>query len=106
MTAAPTRIVNGSRCVLRVDGSIEQLEGKVTMAIVDRLIEPPQGTDCVWLKHLGWPRMVMIVDDTGMIDARPVNPEATRLYLANCRDGSPYAIHGDVVVCPDEDFAP
>lgn len=46
---------------------------------------------------------VMLVDDTGMVDGRPVNPEATKLYHGVRK--TTWAIHGDVAVVRDEDFA-
>jgi hypothetical protein len=61
--------------------------------------------DTVVLRHLGHPVQVMIVDDTGMIDGKPVNVKATELYHANCHPGTTHQIHGDVVVVPDDDFA-
>lgn len=48
---------------------------------------------------------VMLVDDTGLVDGKPVNPEATKLYLAICKPGTRASIHGDVVIAIDEDFA-
>lgn len=48
---------------------------------------------------------VMIVDDTGMIDGKPVNPEATKLYHAICIPGTVHCIHGDVAIAFDKDFA-
>jgi hypothetical protein len=49
--------------------------------------------------------IVMMVDDTGMIDGKPINPKATELYRGVCRPGTPYSIHGDVAIVNDEDFA-
>lgn len=78
--------------------------------------------DSVNLRHMGEPMHVMLVDDRGYetetIDhgdghfelrptkaRKPVNAEATKLYLANCRPGTVHQIVGDVVVVPDLDFA-
>jgi hypothetical protein len=36
---------------------------------------------------------------------RPVNAEATRLYLATCRPGTTHQIVGDVAIVNDNDFA-
>ena len=47
---------------------------------------------------------MMVVDDTGMLDGRPVNPIATTLYHAICIPGTVYAIHGDVAIVFDTDF--
>lgn len=50
---------------------------------------------------------VMLVDDTGLIDGKPLNKEATKLYAGVCRPEvrDKLAIAGDVVICVDEDFA-
>lgn len=48
---------------------------------------------------------VMLVDDTGMIDGKPVNPEATKLYHGVCRAGTTHPICGDVAIACDADFA-
>jgi hypothetical protein len=39
-----------------------------------------------------------LVDDTGMLDGKPVNPKATALYQAICRPGTIRPIHGDAVI--------
>jgi hypothetical protein len=51
------------------------------------------------------PETVMLVDDTGMIDGKPINPKATALYHAICRPGTMFSIHGDVAIASDRDFA-
>lgn len=99
------QIANGTRCSIRVDGRITPLTDRVTMDICEAVIRPRSCTDVVQLKHLGSPMMVMVVDDTGMVDHRPVNPIATALYHANCVPGTVFPICGDVVIAPDEDFA-
>lgn len=48
-------------------------------------------------------RIVMMVDDTGMIDDLPINQLA--FYIANMIKGYPHDIHGTAVVLNDEDFA-
>jgi len=48
---------------------------------------------------------VMIVDDTGLIDGKPINPEGTDLYYERCGGVTPNNIHGDVAICTDNDFA-
>lgn len=47
---------------------------------------------------------VMIVDDTGIIDNKPVNAKATKLYLGICRPGATGEIRGDVAIVNDNDF--
>ena len=46
----------------------------------------------------------MLVSDTGMLDGLPVNQTATAMRDA-ARGHSPYAIHGDVAIVNDQDFA-
>lgn len=61
--------------------------------------------DTVVLHHMGHPLHVMLLDDNGHGKGLPVNAEATKLYLANCKPGTTHTIRGDVIVVPDEDFA-
>ncbi len=86
--------------ILRVDGSEEShvATGR-TIAAIERLI----GADCLDIVNLRDGR-VMLVDDTGMVDGKPVNPKATELYHSVCRPGTPFSIHGDVAVANDADF--
>lgn len=48
---------------------------------------------------------VMMVDDTGMIDGKPINDEATKIYHEKCGGMTPNSIHGDVAIVVDKDFA-
>lgn len=87
------------RKVIRVDGTVTELPRPITILRACELINADT-LDSVMLTdgiH------VMLVDDTGMVSGRPVNPEATRLYRERA-PGSPYSIHGDVVIVPDSDF--
>lgn len=93
-----------TRKVIRCDGTAVDLPAPLRMSELQRLIAA-EGLDTVSLRHLGRPLHVMLVDDTGLIDGKPVNPEATRLYHANCRPGTTQPICGDVVIVPDSDFA-
>jgi hypothetical protein len=93
-----------TRRVIRVDGTETALNEPVSMRQIGQLIGADT-LDTVMLKHLGRPLQVMVVDDTGMVDGKPVNQKATELYHANCRPGNPYSIHGDVVIVFDKDFA-
>ena len=47
-------------------------------------------------------RIVMFVDDTGMLDNLPTNHLA--FYVANTIKGYPHDIHGTAVVVNDQDF--
>jgi hypothetical protein len=58
------------------------------------------GLDVVTL-ILGPKPTVMFVDDTGMIDGKPVNAKATALYHARCKPGTVHQIHGHVVIVND-----
>lgn len=58
-----------------------------------------QGCDCVNLRD----GRVMIVDDTGLIDGKPINLKATALYHSIYDTPNPIA--GDVAIALDEDFA-
>ena len=49
--------------------------------------------------------IVMLVDDTGLINRKPINTHATALYREVCRPGNPHSVHGDVAICWDGDFA-
>jgi hypothetical protein len=93
-----------SRRVIRVDGTEEPLDTPQTIAQINKLIGA-NGLDTVNLRHLGAPRQVMFVDDTGMIDGKPVNPKATALYHANCRPGTTHPVCGDVAIVFDQDYA-
>ena len=87
----------GSYKVIRVDGTESIHQGKPGIAEIMRLIVC-DGLDTV---RIGARReLTMFVDDTGMIDGKPVNPKATALYHAVCRPGMVHSIHGDVVIVP------
>jgi hypothetical protein len=94
-----------TRRVIRVDGTVEQVGGPVSIREICKLIGCDT-VDVVQLRHLGpSPQWVMVVDDTGLVDNKPANPTATELYHANCRPGVMHPICGDVIVLMDEDFA-
>lgn len=93
------------RQLIRANGTFQDLPTPVTPGEIERLIGAPQATDTVVLRHMGHPTHVMVVDDTGMVDRRPVNKAATVLYWQSCAAGNkPYPIHGDVVIVPAEEF--
>ena len=88
--------------VIRTDGTRETVTiARPHRAIVEiaTLIEA-ETLDTVNLRD----GRVMLVDDTGMIDGRPINDEATRLYWT-VRPGTFNSIFGDVVIATDADFA-
>jgi hypothetical protein len=92
------------RQLIKVDGTVTDLLEPVSVQQIAKLIGADT-LDTVNLRHLGEPLQVMMVDDTGMIDGKPVNPKATELYHQNCYPGVTHPICGDVVICPDKDFA-
>lgn len=89
--------------IIRIDGSTEHKHvlGKKTAFAEIGLYINANGFDTVNLRD----GRVMIVDDTGMIDGKPVNPEATKLYHSICISGTTNCIHGDVAIALDKDFA-
>jgi hypothetical protein len=92
----------GSYKVIRVDGAETVHEGKSSIKDIAMLVGC-NTLDTVTIDRKR--RTVMFVDDTGMIDGKPVNPKATALYRAVCKPGTLHSIHGDVVICNDGDFA-
>ncbi len=91
----------GKYQILRVDGSAVLIQGKPTLEAVRKLI----GCECIDTVILDRKsQTVMLVDDTGMIDGKPVNAKATELYHAVCKPGTIHAIHGDVAIVNDRDF--
>lgn len=91
------------RKLIKADGSEQEFEHPLTMPDITKMIAA-SCLDAVALKHLGQPLHVMMVDDTGLCDGKPINEKATELYHLNCRPGAG-PIAGDVVIVLDEDFA-
>ncbi len=96
----------GEYRIIRVDGSEMNVPQKPTLDRIHKAIGCDT-FDTVLLKkgRDGTAEIVMLVDDTGMIDGKPVNPKATELYRAICKPGTPFSIHGDVAIVNDNDFA-
>ncbi len=119
-TTPEDRAALRARRIIRVDGTEELLPGPIGFSEISKAIGCTS-TDTVNLRHLGYPLIVMVVDDQGyevkpVTDGntlnlvpvkalKPVNPKATALYLANCSPGTTHQIVGDVVIVPDDDFA-
>lgn len=96
----------GTFMVIRVDGTESLIEEQPTIRKVYVAIGCDV-IDTVILVRNGngeTADIVMMVDDCGMIDGKPVNPKATELYHSVCRPGAG-SIHGDVAIVRDEDFA-
>lgn len=95
-------IKRGTYKIIRTDGSEELIEERPRPATIYKAI----GCDCIDTVILDRETMtVMMVDDVGMVDGKPVNDKATAMYRACCKPGTPYLIHGDVAIVNDEDFA-
>lgn len=92
------------RKLIRSTGETVHFDRPQSISTIHRLIGATT-CDTVALKHMGRPMHAMLVDDAGIEKDLPVNAEATALYLQNCRPGVQASIHGDVFVCPDDDFA-
>ena len=96
-------VARGTFKIIRVDGS-EEICGPVSLKTIYEAI----GCSTIDTVTLTWsafvPEIVMCVDDTGMIDNKPINPKATALYHSICKPGTPYSIHGDVAIVNDADF--
>jgi hypothetical protein len=99
-------IRRGEYWLISVDGAETLCETKPHLNTIYKEI----GADCCDSVMLRFPDngkdgIVMLVDDTGMIDGKPVNSKATELYHTRCKPGTIHAIHGDVAIVNDEDFA-
>lgn len=86
--------------ILRVGGGreVHDLPRHRLLQSIQRLI----GCACCDAIHLRDGR-VMLVDDVGMVDNKPINPGATAVYHGIY--SSPYSIHGDVAIVLDKEFA-
>lgn len=93
-----------TRKLIRVDGTEVELVGPHALSDLMQMIGADT-LDTVWMRHMGLPLHVMLVDDTGYVKGLPTNIKATELYHANCKPGTTWPICGDVVIVPDGDFA-
>lgn len=99
-------IKRGQWLVIRTDGTEEPMEGKPTIGKIHHALSVTCLDSVTLRRHDGGQdAIVMMIDDTGMLDDKPVNSKATSLYHARCKPGTVYAIHGDVAIVNDEDFA-
>jgi hypothetical protein len=84
--------------LIRIDGTEQILETRPSFEEIRRLI----GCDYLDTVTINRRRQtVMFVDDSGMIDGKPVNSKATALYHAICKPGTVHGIHGHVIVLDD-----
>jgi hypothetical protein len=94
--------LKGEYKIIHVDGTETVHQGKPTTRAIQMLIGC-SGLDTVTIDRKR--QTVMFVDDTGMLDGKPVNAKATELYHAVCKPGTVWAIHGDVVIVPAGELA-
>jgi hypothetical protein len=88
--------------ILRTSGEREehQIAKRLLMDWCRRMI----GADTIDTVNLRDGR-IMLVDDVGLIDGKPINRTATALYHSVCRPGTTNPIAGDVAIAWDRDFA-
>lgn len=86
--------------IIRADSTEETRETRATIREVEKAIGAA-GLDSVNLRD----GRVMLVDDTGFVDGKPVNPAATEIYHSVCRPGTTHPICGDAAIVEDNDFA-
>ena len=95
-------VKHGTYKVIRVDGDEEVREMKPTITRIHADI----GCECVDTVTLDREReIIMMVDDTGAIDGKPVNRKATAFMQEVFGPQYPNSIHGDVAIVWDGDFA-
>jgi hypothetical protein len=100
-----TYVRRGEYFIVRTTGAVERFQCRPTL----RGIQADVGASCldsVTLRRdaVGNAMVVMLCDDTGMIDGKPANPKATELYHSVCKPGTLHQIHGDVAIVHDGDF--
>lgn len=84
--------------LIRTDGTQQVLDARPSFDEIRRLI----GCDALDYVTINRRRQtLMLVDDTGVIDGKPVNAEATRRYHRICKPGTVHQVHGDVVILDD-----
>jgi hypothetical protein len=79
--------------------TVHEYPGKVSFRVLAELVDY-EWFDFVNLRD----GRVMAVDDTGILDGKPVNPIATAIYHSVCIPGCTQTIHGDVLIVNDSDF--
>jgi hypothetical protein len=94
-TIAEPSPLRGEYEIIRVDGTQTIHQGKISLAEIQHIISCDT-LDTVTIDRRR--QTVMFVDDTGMLDGKPVNAKATALYHRVCRLGTVHQIHGDVVI--------
>lgn len=91
-------VAQGTYKIIRVDGTEIIEKEKPSISKIMKAI----GCEYLDTVTLGQD-IVMLVDDTGMIDGKPVNKAASALMLKRFSN-YPNKIHGDVAIVNDLDF--
>ncbi len=104
MNLADVRVVRGEYRILRVSGEETLIPMRPSLDMIQKAIGCTCLDTVILSRKAGRPETVMLVDDTGMIDNKPVNPKATELYLA-VAPKTAFHIHGDVAIVNDRDFS-
>ena len=89
--------------VIRVNGTRETHTAPFRLDDIGRQIGAACLDAIILTKRRNQADLVMVVDDTGMIYGKPVNPEATRLYHEVRKPGTTYKIRGDVAILHDSE---
>ncbi len=94
----------GQYRILRVDGSDEWVPQRPTIEALHKALGCDAVDTLVLMKDTNdMPEIVMIIDDTGMTDGKPVNFRATQM-LRGFHPKVHYPVHGDVALVNDKDF--
>ena len=104
------RLARGSYLVIGDDQAVKLVKEVPTIEKVYKAISTPEREcvccDTITLRMAGAggvkDPIVMMVDDTGMLENLPINEVAT--YIAQQVKGYPHQIHGTVVIVNDADF--
>ncbi len=81
-------------------------ERLVTMKPFPATIRTLLGAECLDMLIIDFEHaQIMVIDDTGMLDGKPINTRASEIYRSACKPGAKQSIHGDVVVANDEDLS-
>jgi len=95
-------INRGEFKVIKVDGTEVMFSEKPSISKIQREI----GCECCDSVTLDRKKgIIMMCDDTGMLDRKPVNEKATALARKAFGQQYPYSIHGNVAIVNGEDFA-
>lgn len=92
---------SGEYKIIRVNGEESVVKSKPSLRAICQQI----GCETVDTVTLNRNTMtIMVCDDTGMLDNKPINEKATTLARQAFGTQYPYSIHGDVAIVNDEDF--